>query len=214
MPSSSTRRILASDIRVMPWKNGGGVTREIATGASPVAGHDWGWRFSIAEVAQDGPFSIFPGIDRIIAVVDGAGMDLVAPDGTAIALEPFHTARLAGEDPFFGRLRGGPVRDLNIMTRRDHFSATLDLRQGASGAAVEVGGGTCLLVHNLAGRCALRSGGGEIHELAAAETLVHEGDGSFEILLGEDSRAAIVFITPKKAAWGRPCRPSRPVQRS
>src|SRR3546814_2998707 len=80
MPGSSTRRILTSDIQATPWKNGGGVTREIASGGGTGSrpGPSWGWRVSLAEVAQDGPFSTFPETDRVIAVIDGAGMDLVA----------------------------------------------------------------------------------------------------------------------------------------
>ena len=61
MPSASTRRVLLSDVKASPWKNGGGVTREIAKGAAAGPDDDWGWRISIAEVERDGPFSTFPG---------------------------------------------------------------------------------------------------------------------------------------------------------
>src|SRR3546814_4968948 len=105
MPGSSTRRILTSDIMAMPWKNGGGVTREIATGGSTHLCREWGWRVSLAEVAQDGPFSIFPETDRVIAVIDGGGMDLVAPDGATIALEPFQAVRISGDESLSGHLR-------------------------------------------------------------------------------------------------------------
>src|SRR3546814_3572601 len=97
MPGSSTRRILTSDIMATPWKNGGGVTREIATGGSMHPNQAWGWRVSLAEVAQDGPFSIFPETDRMIAEIDGGGMDLVSPEGATIALEPFQAVRRSEE---------------------------------------------------------------------------------------------------------------------
>jgi environmental stress-induced protein Ves len=42
----------------MPWKNGGGVTRELL--AWP-GGGDWQVRISVAEIEADGPFSSFPG---------------------------------------------------------------------------------------------------------------------------------------------------------
>ncbi len=198
MPSSSTRRILPSDIKVTPWKNGGGVTREIATGAAPCPGRDWGWRFSIADVERDGPFSIFPETDRVIAVIDGGGMDLHRPDGLVTALEPFQAVRISGDDPLFGRLRGGPVRDLNIMTLRDHFDASLDIWQGPRAAALETGNLDCLLIHNLNGGCVLRAGGGETHVLAPAETLVHEGRDVFDIHLAEDARSAVIRIKRRK----------------
>ena len=53
----------------MPWKNGGGVTSELAR--SPQA-DEFDWRLSVAEVATDGPFSQFPGIDRLLVLLSGA----------------------------------------------------------------------------------------------------------------------------------------------
>lgn len=96
MPDTATRRIRLADIAATPWKNGGGVTREIATGRVSGGEPGWGWRVSLAEVAADGPFSLFPDTDRVIAVIDGKGMDLVRPDGTTLALEPFQPTRFAG----------------------------------------------------------------------------------------------------------------------
>ena len=70
-----TGRILrSSDYQRMPWKNGGGTTTEIWKAASPAG--EMLWRLSIADVASDGPFSEFPGIDRWIMVIAGKGMEL------------------------------------------------------------------------------------------------------------------------------------------
>ncbi|MGF1630263.1 MAG: HutD family protein [Kiloniellaceae bacterium] len=194
MPSSSTRRILTSDIKATPWKNGGGVTREIATSPSPSGGGSWGWRVSLAEVAQDGPFSNFPETDRVIAVIDGEGMDLVSPDGATIALEPFQAVRISGDEPLSGRLRRGPVRDLNVMVLRRHFAAEMDFWHGPRSATSQVGDQDCLLIHNLAGGCAVRVDGGKPHDLMPGETLVHEGQGRFAFQLADDSRAAVIRI--------------------
>jgi hypothetical protein len=197
-----TRRILIADIVATPWKNGGGVTREIATG-SPSGGAQgpgpgWGWRVSLAEVAQDGPFSIFPATDRVIAVIDGAGMDLVSPDGATIALEPFQAVRLSGDDPLSGRLRRGPVRDLNVMVLRAHFAADMELWQGPRSATSDVGRHDCLLIHSLAGDCAVRVDGGKPHDLVPGETLVHEGEGRVAWQLADGSRAAVIRITRRQ----------------
>ena len=198
MPSSSTRRILTSDIEATPWKNGGGVTREIATGSPPDSTAGWGWRVSLAEVAQDGPFSIFPETDRVIAVIDGAGMDLVSPDGATVALEPFQAVRLSGDDPLFGRLRHGPVRDLNVMVLRKHFAGDMDLRQGPCSATSDIGREDCLLIHTVAGRCTVRVDDGAPHDLAPGEVLVHEGEGRIACQLAGASRAAIIRITRRQ----------------
>jgi environmental stress-induced protein Ves len=70
-----------------PWKNGGGTTRELL--AWPAAA-DWRVRLSVAEVAADGPFSRFEGVQRWFAVLRGAGVRLVV-DGVA------HTLTAASE---------------------------------------------------------------------------------------------------------------------
>jgi environmental stress-induced protein Ves len=195
--NSATQRIRLADIEATPWKNGGGVTREIATGARPDGASGWGWRVSLAEVAADGPFSIFPETDRVIAVIDGKGMDLLRPDGTTLALEPFQPIRFAGEEPFDGRLRDGPVRDLNVMVQRELFSAEMEIHQGPHNTRLEGGSDDFLLVHNLAGRCTFSLNGGAAEDLALAETLVHEGAGHFEVQIAESGRAAVIRVSPR-----------------
>jgi environmental stress-induced protein Ves len=51
-----------SDYKRMPWKNDGGVTLEIAVLPSASSAGDFDWRISMATVAADGPFSVFPAI--------------------------------------------------------------------------------------------------------------------------------------------------------
>ena len=112
-------RILGpEDFQTTAWKNGGGVTHVIAhkeDGGGTV------WRLSIAEVASDGPFSVFEGLTRILTVIEGQGLDLHSPEGVLKAL-PGRPVRFHGELPVDSRLIGGPVRDLNVMfdaTRMD-----------------------------------------------------------------------------------------------
>ena len=59
------------------WKNGGGVTREIVASPEGAPLDAFDWRVSLADVSADGPFSSFPGVDRTLTVVEGAGMDLM-----------------------------------------------------------------------------------------------------------------------------------------
>ncbi|WP_409240095.1 HutD family protein [Streptomyces sp. PA5.6] len=100
--------------RTVPWKNGGGTTREVAEGA--------GWRVSVADVAGDGPFSHFPDTDRVITPVEGEGMLLtVSGTGRRVArLTPF---AFPGDAPTDCHLPAGPVRNLNVMTRRGGATA-------------------------------------------------------------------------------------------
>lgn len=101
-----------------PWKNGGGVTHEIARREE--GGHLL-WRLSIAEVATDGPFSSFPGLTRILTVIEGAGLYLHTPNIRLDAL-PLKPVRFAGDMTIDSRLIDGPVRDFNLIwdaTRHD-----------------------------------------------------------------------------------------------
>ncbi len=64
-----------ADFQKMPWKNGLGVTTELAVARRP--GEDgFDWRISTATVASPGPFSVFPGIDRSLAIVRGGTLTL------------------------------------------------------------------------------------------------------------------------------------------
>ncbi|MHA6759267.1 HutD/Ves family protein [Streptacidiphilus sp. PAMC 29251] len=111
----------AADRSAVPWRNGGGVTREIACrpaldpAGSPAAGFDW--RISLAEIDTDGPFSAFPGTDRVITAVDGAGFELTV-DGSVHPLPGRHRPfAFPGDADTRCRLLDGPVTALNVMTR-------------------------------------------------------------------------------------------------
>ena len=116
-------RILRSaDYRRMPWKNGGGETREIVVSPAGATLDTLDWRVSLATVASDGPFSVFKGVQRTLCVIRGAGIQLKvgnrAPVELFVASEP-HT--FDGEVASSARLIDGPIEDLNVMSRRGRF---------------------------------------------------------------------------------------------
>jgi environmental stress-induced protein Ves len=111
------------EIPAQPWKNGAGLTREIARGGLDAANFDW--RLSVADVDRDAPFSAFSGVDRCIVLLRGAGMRLASSDGSidhhlTEPLAPFH---FSGDLPLAATLAAGPSRDFNVMTRRGHLRA-------------------------------------------------------------------------------------------
>jgi uncharacterized protein len=117
--------IRAAALVATPWKNGGGVTREIAAGGpdGPLAGaaafDAFSWRVSVADVAQPGPFSRFDGVDRTLVLLSGAGMTLVEDGGARHALaRPLDRLAFAGEASLRAELHDGPTRDFNLMVRR------------------------------------------------------------------------------------------------
>ncbi|WP_336293811.1 HutD/Ves family protein [Bartonella sp. CB169] len=107
----------ASQYKVMPWKNGGGSTREVALSLNDHGEMDW--RISIATISQSGPFSSFEGIDRTIALLDGDQVTLnVANQDTIVLDRSSQPFSFAGEASVDAILNGRETTDLNIMTRR------------------------------------------------------------------------------------------------
>lgn len=115
-----TLRILrATDHRRMPWKNGRGETVEIAIWPEGAGLDGFDWRISMAGVTEDGDFSIFPGIDRSLAVLTGDGVELqVQGSGLHRLTVDSPPLSFAADVPVSARLLGQPITDLNVMTRR------------------------------------------------------------------------------------------------
>ncbi|MDK8874308.1 MULTISPECIES: HutD family protein [Paracoccus] len=132
----SHRILKAADHRRMPWKNGRGETVEIAVHPQGAGLTDFGWRVSMAGVSEDGDFSIFPQIDRTLAVLTGEGIELDVQGQARRRLTP-ESGPLAfpADVPTSARLLGGPITDLNVMTRRGAFTHRLSrLTEAAVGA--------------------------------------------------------------------------------
>ena len=145
------------DYRRMPWKNGGGETVEIARfpAGGDLSGFDW--RISMATVAEDGPFSVFPGIDRTLAILDGAGMELViGGEKPALMTEAGEPLAFPADSPTDARLVAGPITDLNLMTRRGVFSHRMERRALPCRVAAEAG--SQVFVLSGAGATVIREG--------------------------------------------------------
>jgi len=111
--------IRLSDCPSQPWKNGLGRTRELAIHPSATSSEHFAWRVSIAEVDSAAPFSRFPGIDRQIVLLDGAGFTMQLDGGQVHALTtPLAPFAFAGELGVEIILAGGATQDFNLMLRR------------------------------------------------------------------------------------------------
>ena len=117
--------VVASDTAPVPWKNGGGVTRELLRLPAEAAG-DWTLRISVADIAADGPFSPFPGITRWFAVVAGAGVRLRFADRILNIRRGDAPLRFDGADAPGCTLLGGATRDLNVMVRTSAGTVVVD----------------------------------------------------------------------------------------
>jgi environmental stress-induced protein Ves len=106
----------------MPWKNGLGITREVISRPASDGLGGFDWRISLATVGASGPFSVFAGIDRTIAVLEGDGMHLTV-DGRReppllVESMPFV---FSGEAEVQADCIGRETLDLNMMSRRGRF---------------------------------------------------------------------------------------------
>ncbi len=104
-----------NDITPMPWKNGGGTTRELV--AWPNA-QNWVWRLSVAEVTQGGPFSTFAGVHRWFAVLSGEGVQLSIEQHRHDLRDNTPPFNFSGEAPVNCELLDGPTQDFNLMVKQ------------------------------------------------------------------------------------------------
>lgn len=111
--------IKPENYRSVPWKNGRGVTKELAVSY----GGDkerYIWRLSIAGVTEDGPFSDFKGYDRTLIMLQGNGIDLIHSDGTGTKIENIYDiAHFSGDLITEGKLTSGQIKDFNVISLRE-----------------------------------------------------------------------------------------------
>ncbi|MBZ9871755.1 HutD family protein [Mesorhizobium sp. BR1-1-9] len=121
------RVLRAAGYKSMPWKNGGGVTTEIAVSPADAGLDAFDWRVSMARVESGGPFSSFAGIDRTLSVLEGEGivLDVAAqpPARLTAASAPFS---FPADRPTGAELIAGPITDLNVMTRRGRMRHSVE----------------------------------------------------------------------------------------
>lgn len=117
-PNSYASLLLSAAYRLGAWKNGGGETAEIAIQppSATLAKGDFQWRLSSARVKKAGPFSEFPGFERLLTVVGGKEMVLRGSD-QLVALPAGEVFGFAGTEAFSADLPQGPVEDLGIIFR-------------------------------------------------------------------------------------------------
>jgi hypothetical protein len=119
------QRIDLADLPLLPWKNGGGSTRQLAIYPADAGLDNFAWRISCARMEHGGPFSNYPGIDRSLALLAGTGLHLRRNDHE-LQLQPCTTPLFfAGEDTIQAEPLGDGIEDLNLMTRRDGWSHQL-----------------------------------------------------------------------------------------
>lgn len=184
--------------RAMRWKNDGGSTVELAISPADAGLEDFAWLISTAQVAVDGAFSSFPGIDRSLAVLAGNGVCLQRADGQRETLLSGDViAVFSGEEAISAQLLDGPITDLNLMTRRGLWTHRVQVLkwQGTRGLANDA---AVLLLWNAAQSAVEVKAGGAMHPLAAGNGLLIENEpGQLHL---HAQRPAMLYV-----AWLNPC---------
>ena len=135
-----------------PWKNGGGVTRDILVVPDGAGMEEFDWRVSMADVAKDGPFSIFPQIDREIAILSGVGITLnIAGRAPAMLTPQSPPYAFPGDTATSGALLDGPITDLNLMMRRGKISGQMRWHELEEPSTLAVSPGLLFWHHGSAG---------------------------------------------------------------
>jgi hypothetical protein len=141
------RLVQLLDVTAQPWRNRGGVTRELL--ALP-AGESWQVRVSVADIDTDGPFSRYPGVQRWFTVLQGQGVVLTIDDTVHRLVPGSSPLRFDGAAAAQAHLIDGPTRDLNLMLRNTGGS----MRCAADGQAwAPPTAGSCGLFSAVSGRC-------------------------------------------------------------
>lgn len=185
----------ASTYRRTRWKNGGGETMEIAISPQGASLEDFDWRLSMATVASDGPFSRFPGVDRTLCILEGAGIRLQVGDEPPRRLddttEPF---AFSGDVLAHSTLIDGVVTDFNVMTRRDRWRHRTDrvrLRAGdLRDLAADIRAVFCQ-----SGLVSIAAETGEIDRLYPRDTLLRAESDRRPLRVRADADAVLYVVT-------------------
>jgi hypothetical protein len=200
MPAREVLVRAPGQCRQVRWKNGRGVTTELAIWpeGSALERGDFHWRAARARLAEAGPFSEFPGLERILIVIEGLGLLLDhgadAPRAFLRAFEPY---------PFPGRWRTtaelphGPIEDLSLLYRPEHVRVQAEcLRLGERSVRAPIEGEAALLLM-LEGTAALRVTGEERPAALAPQHLAwvrHASPGDELELRGTRATARAVLV--------------------
>lgn len=183
-----------AELKPRPWRNGGGVTRELArfpAAGKPAADEGWDWRVSIAEVSRAGAFSGFPGMERVLTVIEG-DLLLLSVDGAEHPLEKYRPFRFSGDAEAAGALPTGDIRDLNVLTRAGVFKGYTSIIELSKKRAHPVFGGQFgILLQGQASVSAGPDGGPQANGRGGADGVPPDGGaeplGRYDAVVGSDT---------------------------
>jgi len=157
--------------RAVPWKNGGGITREIVR--QPATGERFDWRLSLATIERRGPFSAFDGFERTLVLVRGAGVVLsFAGHGEARLSSPGQLTVFDGSWATHAVPVDGACIDLNLLVWRRSLEAQTRCVALREEQMVTSSAAGATVICCVAGSVQIASQSGECVQLQAVDTAV------------------------------------------
>jgi environmental stress-induced protein Ves len=182
-----------SSYESVPWKNGGGITRQIHREPPEPAMFDW--RLSLATIDRAGPFSTFDDYERTLVLVRGAGVELdFGPHGRSRLACSGDSVSFAGEWPTACALLDGPSTDLNLIVSRARIESTSRCVEVNPSATVPTAGWPQTVLCCISGAVRITTGPGLVADLDSADVArCFPGDGVVHCQL-RDTTPARLFI--------------------
>ena len=168
-----------ADLPLTRWPNGAGRKADIVIGE--------GWMTGFAWLDADAPFSLLPGLDRTITLVEGPGCTLDVAGQPLPVTATFQPNAFDGGAVTHCRIEG-PSRVLNVMTDRTRYRHGVAIVDGSG--RVDPGQSLVCVVVVLDGTATVGASG----ELGRLDAVRIEQPNDLRLLPG--SRAAVVTISP------------------
>ncbi|WP_368229919.1 HutD family protein [Aeromonas sp. R10-1] len=184
--------IKESDQLKMPWKNRQGTTAQILISppGSTLDKLDFDYRLSSAPIKEAGNFSRFPGYQRILLPVSGAGFVL---NGHPYAT--YEAAHFSGDDETRCELLKKEVTDLGLIYHPARISANVRVLNLPFPLSLTLEADKCYLCHLLEGQLTVQG-----QQVAPGETLVVQGEESIRFECGKKTTLAFFTLQPRPAA--------------
>lgn len=177
----------------VPWKNGGGWTKEILK--VPANANTFDWRLSLATIENAGPFSSFAGYDRTLILVRGAGVELdFGPHGRAVLNAPGQSAAFDGAWQTGCTLIDGPSSDLNLMVSRERAEAETRLIRTTAPEIIRTAGWDETLVCCIHGSAHVEDTTGYVAELASVDVARCQPEDGILTCAPVGTTPAVLFV--------------------
>ena len=137
------RVLRAREYSILPWKNGLGSSRIVASSPDGASYATVDWQVGTTSISANCPFSSLAGFDRQFMLLEGEGVELHCRGANG---DPEVRRRIdAPLEPFAFRgdwrtdcaLIGAPVRVFNVLTRRGRFASAVATTDHARSGSLE-----------------------------------------------------------------------------